>query len=601
MHQAFTNLKRLKRSLMDIWVAPSVWVPGLIAIAISTGVWYLGGWRPLERLSYNLAFQIREQVRGSEWNDTIAVIAIDEASLAEYGSFPWSRDRYTQLLRQLSAASPSVIGLDILFAEPTPDDEELAEEISRSGNIVLAIAWDVNGQVVPIAPNLSESAAFAHVQVEPDVDGITRRAALSYNDVPIMGTAIAYFYQLVNGQAITLLADDQQRWINWPGDVRALPTYSFADVAEGRIDSAILQDKVIIIGMTATGVDPLLTPLNQTPPTSGVYFHAAVADNVLSDRFLWHAPDYVDVCLILMIATGITLVFRTTDTVGIKTYLAMIFSLPLGWLAIAIAAFSMNLIIPVAAPIMTVLITLGCLQIREQREKSQLMTLFQRHVSPEMAGVIWRNRSSIFQDGELVPQEMMATVLFMDIRGFTGVSEKLSPRELLTWLNHYLDEMTNCIIAHRGVVDKYIGDAIMAVFGVPFRHTEPEKIQADAQNAIAASIAMHERLSQLNQELQQKGQPPIQFGIGIHTGLVVAGSVGGEYRLSYSVIGDTVNVAARLESMTKEATQGQTYRVLMSDRTYEYVRDRYSVQHAGTIQVRGRQEKVPIYTLSTLN
>ena len=597
MRQASVGFKRLKRSLINIWVAPSVWVPGIIAIAISTGVWYVGGWRPLERLSYNHSFQVREQLGGSEWDDRIAVIAIDEESLAEYGAFPWPRDRYTQLLQQLSAHPPSAIGFDILFAEPTAADEALAQEIINAGNVFLSVAWDANGQAVPVAPALSTSAAFAHVHIDNDVDGISRRVIVNRGGVPSMGTAIAYFYQLTNEQPGRLTTSDQQKWINWPGDTRDLPTYSFADVAEGRLDLAIFQNKVVLIGMTATGFDPLLTPINQTPPTVGVYFHAAVADNVLGDRFLWQAPPSVDIILMLIAATGITLVFRATDTASIKTYLIMIFSLPIGWVAIAFGFFSANIVLPVAAPIMTVLITLGCLQIREQREKGQLMSLFQRHVSPEMAGVIWQNRSSIFQDGELVPQEMMATVLFMDIRGFTGVSENLSPHELLTWLNHYLDEMTRCIITHEGVVDKYIGDAIMAVFGVPFRHTEPAQIQADAENAIAASIAMHERLIQLNQELKQKEQPPIQFGIGIHTGLVVAGSVGGEQRLSYSVIGDTVNIAARLESMTKTTTQDQNYHVLMSDRTYEYVRDRYSGQHAGTIQVRGRREKVPIYVL----
>ena len=150
---------------------------------------------------------------------------------------------------------------------------------------------------------------------------------------------------------------------------------------------------------------------------------------------------------------------------------------------------------------------------------------------------------------------------------------------------------------HGGVVDKYMGDAIMAVFGVPLASTDQKEIRQDALNAIAASITMHKRLRQLNKRLKSQGKPVIEFGIGIHTGMLIAGSVGGTRRLNYSVVGDTVNVASRLESMNKELTADKPFKILLTDETFNYVSDRYRGEQVKTIQLRGRQQETMIYTI----
>ncbi|NJP08360.1 MAG: adenylate/guanylate cyclase domain-containing protein [Leptolyngbyaceae cyanobacterium RU_5_1] len=252
---------------------------------------------------------------------------------------------------------------------------------------------------------------------------------------------------------------------------------------------------------------------------------------------------------------------------------------------------------PVAAPIGTMLLTAAGLQLREQHEKQLLMTLFAKHLDPEMAEMIWQHRGEIAQAGEIYPQELVATVLFMDIRGFTSIAEKLEPRELLNWLNRYLDLMTGCIMEHKGVVDKYIGDGIMAVFGVPFPSTTIERIQQDAINAIAASLSMHQHLQGLNQCFQAEGKPLITIGIGIHTGSVVAGSVGGSQRMNYSVLGDTVNIAARLEAMNKNVLTDNPYNLLVTNETLSYLQDRYRTQLVGDIQLRGRKQRITVFSI----
>jgi class 3 adenylate cyclase len=185
----------------------------------------------------------------------------------------------------------------------------------------------------------------------------------------------------------------------------------------------------------------------------------------------------------------------------------------------------------------------------------------------------------------------------MDIRSFTTISESLPPRELLSWLNDYLDTMSECIMEHGGVIDKYIGDAIMAVFGLPFPRQNPEEIQADARNAIAACLAMDARLKQLNQRMKAEGKPLIQVGMGIHTGPLIAGSVGGKQRANYSAIGDTVNVAARVEPLNKEIVTHNLYHLLVTEETYLYVCDRYLGVKVTEIHLRGKQQETIIYSI----
>jgi class 3 adenylate cyclase len=226
------------------------------------------------------------------------------------------------------------------------------------------------------------------------------------------------------------------------------------------------------------------------------------------------------------------------------------------------------------------------------------MNLFARHVSPEMAQVIWQRKDEILNQGQLEPQELTATVLFSDIRGFTQISEHFPPDELLPWLNEYLHEMTQCIMSHGGIVDKYIGDGIMAVFGVPFARETQGEIQHDAVQAIAASIEMHEKLIPLNRSLAEKNLPEIKIGVGIHTGKVVAGSVGGKERLSYSVVGDTVNTASRLESMNKPMSLKieRLYNIILSAATFDLICDHYETKSLGTVSIRGREEKMALHT-----
>jgi class 3 adenylate cyclase len=185
----------------------------------------------------------------------------------------------------------------------------------------------------------------------------------------------------------------------------------------------------------------------------------------------------------------------------------------------------------------------------------------------------------------------------MDIRGFTSIAETLPSQLLLPWLNQYFETMTDCIMEHGGMVDKYIGDAIMAVFGAPVARTKPEEIQADAIAALQTAVAMHGRLTRLNHQLTAQNLPTIRFGIGIHTGPLVAGTVGNRHRLNYSLFGDTVNVAARLESMSKTIPKSAPFKVMISASTQEQTKDHFGLERMHCAQLRGRKEFTEVYTL----
>jgi adenylate cyclase len=593
------------------------WFVGAVAAVATTAFGQLGVWEPLENLGSNFLFQVRETgvLPNPGWDERIVTIEIDESSLERYGQFQsWSRDRYIQLLDSLSTASPAVIGFDLLFADPSGSDRAFAAAIEQAGTVVLARSWNSDPQrLEPVEPVqvLSDAASNqGHILHKTEADGITRQVSLWVNgprfSIPNFGLGMvevynAYFQYLGQPVAVPDLPQPdrtqhlQWAWLNWPGKTDAIARYSFADVVEGKVNPRKFKDKLVLVGMTATGADPLRTPLNTEPPTSGVYLHAAVIDNLLNDRFLYRLPPRWTILLLLGVGgvtSSLMLGRRTRNQLGLTVIL------PLVWLVIAAGFLGFaHLWLPVAAPIVTILLAFVGSQLREPLEKQQLMSLFARYVAPQTANLIWEHKDDFFQKGSLEATEMMATVLFMDIRGFTSISEQMPPCELFEWLNRYLETMSDCIMEEGGTIDKYIGDAIMAVFGVPVAHTDPEEIRQDALSAIAASISIHERLAQLNEELKSHCWPPIRIGVGIHTGSVMAGNLGGNQRLNYSVVGDTVNVAARLESLNKTIEFDRPYQILISSSTRDRVCDIYRTKPATTLRLRGRKQATGVYTI----
>lgn len=413
-------------------------------------------------------------------------------------------------------------------------------------------------------------------------------------------------------------------WLKWPGEVGypgssassssasnlsasslsganaspstgSLQIHAYADVVNGEVDSSLFQNKIVLVGPTLTGVDTLRTPFQQSNPINGVYFYAATINNLLNQSFLRRPGSEANLLLLCLLAMVGTHFLRRQ---GVYWRLAVVAGFPLLWATLAYVGFVMGWWLPVAAPIVTIVLSALAVQVQEQQEKQQLMALFSMNVSPGTAELIWRHKGQILDQGELSAQNLTATVLFMDIRGFTSITEALPSQQLLPWLNQYFETMTDCIMEHGGMVDKYIGDAIMAVFGAPVPRTRPEEVCTDAIAALQTAVEMHGRLQRLNQQLTAQNLPNIKFGIGIHTGPLVGGTVGNRHRLNYSLFGDTVNVAARLESLTKSLSPSAPFKVLLSASTYQHTQHHFPLELFRFAQLAGRQGKTEVYSLA---
>ena len=583
---------------------------------IGLGFQTLGLWEPLEHFAYILAFQLRQQTPWRHhWDERLAVIAIDEATLKTYGRVSdWDRRLYGQLLDQLAPVQPPVIGFDLLFTEKTPQDEALGERFGLAGNIVLATATDTQHQQMELVPALAQNSQLGHILSRSDRDGIPRQASLYIGSFPAFALTVFQVYQQSQQQtlnphpvapslaAIPLPQADQAEtlvWLNWPATAKTLPTYSFQAVVQGPSPTS-LRDKIILVGVTAPGLDPLRTPFDSNPPTTGVFFQAALINNLLQKNFLRVLPP-IALPFLLLALSGLTL--GSLVRFSWQGRLLLLMGLSGGWTAIAFFSFvGANLWLPWAAPLGTILLTALGLQLEEQAQKQQLMTLFAQHLSPALAEDLWQRRQEIFQEGQLTPKELTVTVLFIDIRGFSRIAEQLTSKQLLRWLNRYFDEMTQGIEAQGGIIDKYIGDAIMVVFGLPVPRSDPQMIQQDALQAVATALNLCKRLEHLNQRLQQEKQPLIRVGIGIHTGEVIAGSIGGQKRLNYSVLGDTVNIAARLEALNKTIEIPRPYPILISETTQTLIQNHYATQFLGDFVLPGKaiapnQPQVSIFTV----
>lgn len=227
------------------------------------------------------------------------------------------------------------------------------------------------------------------------------------------------------------------------------------------------------------------------------------------------------------------------------------------------------------------------------------MHLFSRHVSPEVAETVWREREQFMAHGRLRPQRLVATLLFTDLMNFTTVSERMPPQAVMDWLNDYMEAMFEHVAEHHGVINKYIGDSIMALFGAPVARTDEADIKRDAINAVRCALAMNDSLMRLNHDWIDQGKPTVAMRIGIHTGPLIAGSLGSIERLEYTVIGDTVNTASRLESFDKTVhtpdPKHAPCRILVGETTAQYLGDLFPLEYVGDVQLKGKTETTKVY------
>ncbi|MEI6288511.1 MAG: adenylate/guanylate cyclase domain-containing protein [bacterium] len=534
-------------------------------------------------------------------NKDIIIISIDNESLTHLGQWPWPRKIFAQAINKLNQEQVKAVALDIVFSEPsrlgTEDDASLATAISnKKFPLVLAGEGEnlnLNNNIPTadkfIAP-LSEFASTTNtytgqVNLIAERDGVVRNFPLFINWQNQTINSLAYELALNSGQNLlnlnNLSAINRLAYSAKPGNIRQIPFWRLLEK-----ESLNLNNKIVLVGATASDLhDDQITPLSGGQKMSGVEIQANILNMILSNYSLkpLSLPIMAIILLIVSLLSVLPFVFSRSI---IKAITANIIFIILQ-IIISIIFFQAGLIINIIHLCLAWVLSVGALFLYRyliiEKEKRQVKNIFAKYVSPEVMAEILKKPDQVILGG----QEKEMTILFSDIRSFTTMSEGLTPQELVRVLNKYFTAMTGEVLRHHGVIDKYIGDAIMAFWGAPIDDT------SHADNALKAAMAMIKSLEKLNQELKANNDPEIHIGVGIYTGPVVVGNIGSDLRMDYTVIGDTVNTASRLEGLNKEyKTQ-----IIIGESTKNQIKDNYEFIPLGGVKVKGKNQEVKIYTV----
>jgi adenylate cyclase len=373
--------------------------------------------------------------------------------------------------------------------------------------------------------------------------------------------------------------------INYLGPIRTFPHYAISEVLQGRLPAETFKGKIVLVGATATGIyDMRITPFSPVYP--GVEIHATVIDNILHRNFLIHSgwTKFLDICTIILVGLIMGLaVPRVKAMAGIVLSVALIGAFVAANTALFVCyKIWLNLIYPVLT-MMTIYLCITVYRyVTEEREK-KIRGAFQYYLTASVINDILKDPSKLKLGGDKKP----LSVLFSDIKGFTSISEALSPEELVHLLNEYLTAMTNIVFKYDGLLDKYIGDSIMAVFGAPL--DQPDH----ALRACRTGIEMMSELRRLREKWAAEGRTDVNIRIGINSGEMVVGNMGSEMRFDYTVMGDSVNLASRLEGTNKEYGTN----IMISEFTYELVKDELFCRELDAVRVVGKKLPVRIYEL----
>lgn len=556
-------------------------------------------------------FQDRYMQKESAADTRIAIIGIDDESVNDFGSWPWNRSVHAQLIDTLAQGEPAVIAFDVTFPAPSADDassdEALIAAAANAGNVVMPVygtfassakqgAIEALDMSEPF-PTLKEAAAaVGHINTIPDRDRVVRNSLYSFTDEN--GEQVESFSWVVYRMFMERMGETANTdmlpldafgrfhipYTGRPGQYEAIP---YSAVLSGEVPADYFKDRIVLIGPYATGFkDDYLTPLQVKSPMYGVEIHANIIQALLEGD-MKHVLDWKWNAVILLFAAAIAyFLFRKWNMVVSFTAIAVViasFVIGSSYLYGKGLIISIGYVVPLL--IISCIVVVGFHYVEELLERRRVTDIFGRYVAPEVVNQILKNGEEGLKLGG-TRREL--TVLFVDIRGFTPLSERAEPEEIVEILNEYLDLAANCIFKFNGTLDKFIGDAAMAIFNAPLL------LEDHPMRAVEAAWAMKEGSAALERRLIERFGFGVKFGLGIHTGPAVFGNIGSKSRMDYTAIGDTVNTAARLESNAKP---GQ---IILSDAVYQAVKDRIKAGSLGEIRVKGKEQGISIYELEGL-
>ncbi|MBU0619628.1 adenylate/guanylate cyclase domain-containing protein [Patescibacteria group bacterium] len=536
-------------------------------------------------------------------NSDIVIVAIDNESLQKLGRWPWDRTIHAQLIDKINKYNPIVIGLDVNFPEKSSSeaDTKLAQAINNAGNVVLPIEAELQikknqitaiSTLSPIKEIKDAAIVLGITNTPPDQDSIFRKlptTAYYYNEkYSAFSVVIANAYLKKNQFFLpSILTDKKGRMtINYVGKPKTFPMISAKDVMEGKVTSSLFKNKIVLIGATAPDLhDEQITPVSSGQPMSGVEIHANAINTILTGNFLKPLNIYIQNIILLFLALIIGfIVMRFKILVGFGLTLTILIL----YLITAFMSFEKGIIFDLFYVILIIILTyltaIIWKYIIENKERQRIKDTFSHYVSPEIIKEILADPAKLKLGG----QKKELSILFSDIRNFTFISERLEPEKLVLLLNQYLTAMTDLIMESNGVVDKYIGDAIMAFWGAPIKQHN------HAEFACKTALQMISILDKKREEWQKKFDVDLRIGIGINTGEVIIGNMGSDKRFDYTIMGDSVNLASRLEGITKQ----YGVPIVVSEFTKAQVTDKFTFRYLDKVTVKGKTQGVKIYELT---
>ena len=589
----------------------------LFLLLATVEIFWLHALHPLEnRLS---DFMVRKQAQGLQPDPEIVIVNIDDSSLArmqdEAGNWPWPRSVHGELVRGIDRQRPRAIVFDILFSEKDQyrpeSDRQFNEALDVKSEIYFPMvrrdpALDASGApLVQIAPMLgiqpgpkaepdARIAMLPPLAIDPinwrvgtinfveDSDGVGRRYQLHTDAYGWLIPSLPARVALDMGYKIPAQRD---MVLAWRGAARAFRHISYADLYEdfNREQPQRAQDeltgKIVIVGTAATGMqDMRVTPIDSLYP--GVEILATALDNLKNQRMMRAAPAWFAPFFALLLLVSLCGAFvRGANLLMTGGMMLLATMLALG---VSYAAAGRLILLPVLLPLLLAwAYYFACaLQayLRERKARELAVQLFSRFVNPHVVQELVAH-GGLSRGGE----SRQITVLFSDIRGFTTLSENRTPQEIVALLNRYFTLQVEVVFRHGGALDKFIGDCIMAFWGAPL--DDPEH----ARHAVAAALEMADVLQKFKHELGEQ-DADFDVGIGIHSGRAVVGLIGSDQRREYTAIGDTVNLASRIEGLTKGVS-----RILVSRETMELCGSAFEFESFGSFVVKGRAQEVELF------
>lgn len=517
----------------------------------------------------------------------VVVVEIDEQSISTVGQWPWPREIFGRLVTKLSQAS--VIGVDVNFKERSrlgiADDESFARAMQLTSTpVVLTAEAQPDGSFSHPIALLRSRANEGFPNLVLAKDGVARTIRLIRGEFPSFALAAAQLYAHALNQPLVLPPTELTR-IHFSGPNRTFTHLSAIDVLEGKIPEQFIRGKIVLVGVTASDLqDYHLTPFGKT---SGVEIQANIISTILRGNYYTHAAGWSYLVLIVMGIAAIIITVRIESIWNIIAALGGIFVL---YNATAFILFDRFIVLdtfyPNIAFIGSAIASIAVQYVTANREKRFIRETFSRYLAPQVIQELIKDPSKIKLGG----QKTTLSILFSDVRSFTTLSEKMTPETLTKFLNRYLSTMTDIVLDHTGVVDKYIGDAIMAFWGAPLANL------AHARDAVTSALAMVAALKEFNEQNLLRHEPAIDIGIGINSGDVTVGNMGSEKRFDYTVMGDNVNLASRLEGLTKE----YGVNIIISQATATLLSDKEKgelnilLREIDRVQVKGKKQSVTI-------